>query len=224
MTEGKTFKRRVRQRMAKTGESYTTARSQVAHKRERNQAARSRLADADDRVSDAVIERATGKTWEQWFSILDWWGARDRSHTETARYVNEDHGVPGWWAQTVTVAYERDRGLRLKHQRPDGFSVSASKTIAVPVGMLFDAFVDEAERAKWLTDGTLSLRTAQSGRSARFDWNDGATRVNVGFTDKGTSRSSVALSHEKLPDAYEAETAKARWRERLEKLKSLLEA
>jgi uncharacterized protein YndB with AHSA1/START domain len=224
MTEGKTFKRRVRQRMAKTGESYTTARGQVAQKRDRNEAARSRLADVDDRASDAAIERATGKTWDQWFSVLDGWGARDRSHSETARYVNEAHGVPGWWAQTVTVAYQRDRGLRLKHQQPDGFSVSASKTIAVPVGVLFDAFVDDAERAEWLTDGTLSLRTAQPGRSARFDWDDGATRVNVGFTDKGPSKSSVALSHEKLPDADEAETAKALWRARLEKLKKLLEA
>ena len=64
MTEDKSFKRRVRERMSKTGESYATARSHVAQKRDRNRAARTRLAASDDRVSDAAIQKATGKTWD----------------------------------------------------------------------------------------------------------------------------------------------------------------
>ena len=61
--------------------------------------------------------------------------------------------------------------------RPDGtFEVSASKTVAVPVKRLFDALVNARQRKKWLTDGKMSLRTSQPGRSARFDWEDGSTR------------------------------------------------
>ncbi len=224
MTENKSFKRRVRERMSKTGESYTTARSQVAQKRDRNRAARTRLAAADDRVSDAAIEQATGKKWDEWFSILDGWGAGDRKHGEIARFVNEEHDVSGWWAQSVTVAYERAREMRLKHQRPDGFSISASKTVAVSIDVLFDAVVDDVERKKWLAEGTMSLRTSQPGRSARFDWEDGSTRVNVGFTDKGPSKSMVALAHERLADADEAESMKAMWKEQLAELKSFLES
>ena len=89
--------------------------------------------------------------------------------------------------------------------------------------MLFEAFVDDVRRKEWLTDGSMSLRTAQAGRTARFDWEDGSTRVNVGFTEKGPSKSSVAVAHERLPDADEAETAKARWRARLVDLKAFLE-
>lgn len=224
MTEGKSFKRRVRERMSKTGESYTSARSQMAQKRDRNRAARTRLAAADDRVPDAAVERATGKSWDDWFSILDEWGARDKKHAETARFLNEEHHVDGWWAQSVTVGYERARGMRLKYERPDGFSVSASKTVAVPIDVLFDAFVDDDQRRKWLAEGTMSLRTSQQARSARFDWDDGSTRVNIGFTDKGPSKSMVALAHERLTDAGEAETMKAMWKERLAALKSLLES
>jgi hypothetical protein len=109
MTEDRSFKRRVRERMSKTGESYATARSHVAEKRDRNRAARTRLAASDERVSDAAIQKSTGKTWDEWFPILDAWGAREKTHTEIARYVSEEHGVPGWWSQSVTVAYEPRR-------------------------------------------------------------------------------------------------------------------
>jgi uncharacterized protein YndB with AHSA1/START domain len=177
----------------------------------------------EDRVSDDAIEKATGKKWDEWFRVLDGSGARDMNHTEIARLLHEEHGVPGWWAQNVTVAYEQARGMRLKYERPDGFSVTASKTIDVPVETLFDSFVDDARRKKWLGGGTMSLRTSQPGRSARFDWENGATRVNVGFTPKGDSRSMVALSHERLPDAAEADATRARWKERLAALQSFLE-
>jgi len=223
MTEDRSFKRRVRERMSKTGESYATARTHVVEKRDRNRAARTRLSGTDDRVSDAAIKKSTGKTWDEWFPILDSWGARKKTHTEIARYVSQEHGVPGWWSQSVTVAYEKARGMRLKYERPDGFSVTASKTIAVPVDVLFEAFVDDVRRKKWLIDGSMSLRTAQAGRTARFDWEDGSTRVNVGFTEKGPSKSSVAVAHERLPDADEAERAKARWRARLVDLRASLE-
>jgi hypothetical protein len=224
MTEGKTFKRRVRERMSKTGESYTSARAQVARKRDRDKAARDRLATTDDLASDAVVERETGKGYEEWFAILDAWEARQKSHRDIARHLMDEHAVPGWYAQTITVGYERARGMRVKHQRPTGFEVSASKTIGVPVDVLFDAFVDDAERAKWLTSGTMSLRTSEAARSARFDWEAGDTRVVIWFEDKGPAKSKVSLAHQKLADADDAETMKAMWRERLGELKDLLES
>ena len=224
MTKERSFKRRVRERMSKTGESYAAARSQVSEKRDRVHAARARLAATDDRPSDDKVAAVTGKRWEAWFSILDRWGARERRHGETVAFLMNEHAVPGWWAQAVTVWYERARGMRLKHQQPDGFTVWASKTIAVPVEVLFDAFVNPRSRQNWLTDATLSLRTSQPGHTARFDWGDGTTRVSVSFVDKGTAKATVAVAHERLPDPDEAEKAKAAWRERLVDLKSFLES
>lgn len=79
------------------------------------------------------------------------------------------------------------------------------------------------ERKKWLPNGRMSLRTSQPRRSARFDWEDGSTRVNVGFIDKGRSKATVAVAHERLANADEAETTKAMWKERLAALRSFLE-
>jgi uncharacterized protein DUF4287 len=224
VTESKAFKRRVRERMSKTGESYTAARGHVAQKRDRVKAARTRLAADAKPVSDQKIKEATGRTWEAWLSILDRWGARDRKHGETVDFLMTQHDVEGWYAQAITVGFERARGMRLKHQQAEGFTISASKTIAVPIDVLFDAFVNSRRRNKWLTDGTMSLRTSQPGRTARFNWEDGSTRVNVSVIEKGPSKSMVAVAHERLADADDAEMAKALWKERLAELKSFLES
>ena len=149
--------------------------------------------------------------------------AASRSHTAIARWLREEHGVDSWYSQSITVGYERARGLRAPGEHADGFAVRASKTIAVPVERLFEAFDDDALREQWLPGGALRLRTATAPKSARYDWEDGSTRVNVGFTDKGDAKSNVWLSHERLPDADTADEMKAWWRERLSTLKSQLE-
>jgi hypothetical protein len=128
MTERKSFKRRVRAPMEKTGERYTAARRQLIEPD-----AEPEVAPAQQRTSDEALARNTGRPWGEWFAILDAWRATEKTHTEIARHLSEEHGVPGWWAQTVTVGYEQARGLCEKHQRPEGFSVGVSKTVGVPV-------------------------------------------------------------------------------------------
>src|SRR5678815_4087883 len=94
-----------------------------------------------------------------------------------------------WNAQAVTVSYERARGLRVVGQRSDGFTVTASKTVAVPVEQLYDAFVDPSARARWLPGDALRERTAARPKRARFDWGDSGSRVHVAFLDKGEGQS-----------------------------------
>ena len=95
----------------------------------------------------------------------------------------------------MTVSYERARGRRAVGEHADGFAITASKTVAVSVERLYDAFVDESLRRRWLPDAELSERTATRPKSARFDWGDGQSRVVVGFTAKGDTKSVVDLEH-----------------------------
>jgi uncharacterized protein YndB with AHSA1/START domain len=218
MTEQKSFKRLVRSRMEKTGESYTAARAALLAADEPQAVDAPALT-----MSDDAIRRRTGRGWEAWFDLLDDWGAAERSHKEMAAWLSEEHGIGGWNAQSVTVSYERARGLRAVGERPEGFSVTAQKTVAVPVERLYEAFVDESARERWLPDGELRERTATKPKSARFDWGDGDTRVIVGFTAQGEAKSTAALEHARLADAEEAERMKAFWRERVAALKEVLE-
>ena len=218
MTRQRSFKRLVRARMEKTGERYAAARASLLAAQEPKATGAPALT-----VSDEVIRRRTGRGWEEWFDLLDDWGAIARPHREIARWLASEQGIDGWSAQSVTVSYERARGLRAVGEHADGFAVTASKTVAVPVEQLYDAVVDASLRKRWLPDGNLRERTATRPRSARFDWGDGATRVIVGFAAKGETKSTVSLEHAKLPDAAEAERMKAFWRERVAALKEVLE-
>ena len=227
MTSDKAQKRAVRARMAKTGERYTAARhylldlhrvppTETVEPEPRPAEVLPRVAEPG--MSDEAVRRGTGKTWDEWFVVLDGWRARERTHPEIARYLREEHGLDGWWAQGVTVGYERARGMRAKHERPDGFSVNATKTVPVPVARLFAAFVEEAVRNRWLEPGTLRLRTAQADRSARFDVVANGTRLAVNFAAKGDTKASAQIQHEKLPMAADVDTWRAFWKARLDRL------
>ena len=218
MTAHKSFKRLVRSRMEKTGESYTAARARLL------------AGDEPQRISlatsDEAIRERTGRGWEEWFDLLDEWGAADKTHREIARWLAGRQGIHplAWNAQAIAGSYERARRGRQVGQHEDGFTVTATKTVAVPVERLYAAFVDSSLRERWLPDGELRERTVIEPRSARFDWGDGATRVHVAFAAKGDAKSTAALSHERLPDGAEAERMKTFWRERVAGLKEVLES
>ena len=152
-------------------------------------------------IGDAAVESKTGKTWQEWFAILDEAEAQSMSHAETARYLNETQGVPPWWSQMVTVGYEQARGIREKHQAPGGYQVSASKTIGVPVAAVYRAWADDRTRDRWLPGEAIRIRKASANKSLRVTWSDGETSLDVNFYDKGGAKSQVVVQHSKLSDS-----------------------
>lgn len=219
MTRQKSFKRLVRSRMEKTGESYTAARAVLLSAQVPAETGQVPLA-----TSDEAIRERTGRGWEEWFDLLDEWGATDLPHKEIARRVATELGIVplAWNAQAITGSYERARGLREVGERSDGFAITAQKTVGVPVDRLFDALTDASLRARWLPSDQLRERTATRPKSARFDWSGGETRVNVTFLAKGGQSSTIVLEHARLADSGEAARMKAFWRERLSALESQL--
>ncbi|MDQ4145899.1 MAG: DUF4287 domain-containing protein [Actinomycetota bacterium] len=225
MTRQKSFKERIRERMEKTGESYATARRRLIEKSQAEaRKRRTPRSISPVRMSAESVRKATDHTWDEWFRLLDRWGAKDRKHGEIARWLSEEHGVDGWWAQSITVAYEQERGIRAPGQRADGtYSVSASKTVGVPVKRLFEAFQDEALRERWLGEFELNVRSARPPKSLTAEWEDASTRLSIGFYEKDAGKSQVALAHEKIADPQQADELKGFWRERMNLLKRLLE-
>jgi hypothetical protein len=174
--------------------------------------------------SDAVLEARTGCTWERWVKALDRVQAYTWSHREIAAHVREKYEIPGWWAQGVTVGYERIKGLRAVGQRRDGsFEATKSRTFAVPLVRLYRAFHDARTRARWLPGVRLTVRAATRGKSMRITWPD-RTSVAVAFASKGPGKSQVAVQHEKLADRAAAARAKQYWADRLDALQALLAA
>ena len=219
MTTDKARKRAVRSRMEKTGERYAAARRHVVR-----DGALPELPPrvADPGMAEASLIKGTGHGWDHWLRLLDDWGATAHNHTEIARYVSTELGVGSWWSQTVTVGYERSRGMRAMHQRPEGFEVNVSKTVDLPAMEAWRAFVEPSRRAGWLDLG-LRMRTGTRtmGRAARFDVPTEGTRVNVAFTEKGEDRSVVTVTHVKLANAADVAAHRADWKRRLTSLSEL---
>lgn len=234
MPRNKDLKRLVRARMSKTGESYTTARAKiVAHAAPDNRAS---LAVASRRpaapsvpdyaalagTADATIKAKTGCTWDRWVFALDHYGADKMSHRDIAALVTSKYKIDGWWAQAVTVGYERIKGLRARGQRRDGtYEVGKSRTYNVPLMTLFRAWADTRLRTRWLDGGVGKVRTLTPKKSMRFDGQDRSIVV-VGFTAKGRAKSVVAVQHTKLRDRETATRLKQYWSERLDTLGDVL--
>jgi uncharacterized protein YndB with AHSA1/START domain len=173
-------------------------------------------------MSDAAVEAKTGRTWAMWVKALDGAKAHTWTHREIADHVHETYDVSGWWAQTVTVGYERIKGLREIGQRRTGtYEANKSRTVAVPVAKLYRAFSDARTRAKWLTGVELTVRTATANRSIRMTWEDSSS-VEVYFTSKGKDKSQVQVQHRKLPSRKAADAMKRYRGQRLDDLVTLL--
>jgi hypothetical protein len=228
MTTNKDFKRLVRGRMQKTGESYTTARAHLLTKQPfpapagRPPAARADYAKLAG-MSDAAVKASTGCTWERWVKALDHVGAEAWPHREITAYVHEKFKVQDWWTQMVTVGYERIKGLRAIGQRRDGgYEATKSKVFAAPLARLYRAWSDRRSRARWLPGVDLTVRTATRGKSMRIGWPDG-TLVALNFTRKGVAKSQVQIQHGRLTDRAAATRVKQYWAERLVALGDLLQ-
>jgi hypothetical protein len=173
-------------------------------------------------MSDASIKAKTGCNWEKWVKALDHYGADKMSHGEITALVSKKYKVADWWSQTVTVGYERIKGLRARGQRRDGsYEATKSRTFDVPVTTLFDAWADKTVRDRWLDGTSVKVRTATAPKSIRLGLADGGI-LAVGFLPKGKSKSSVAVSQAKLPDRETAERLKVYWSDRLDALGEVL--
>lgn len=173
-------------------------------------------------ISNEAVLAATGREWEAWFSLLDGANATALSHKAMAEYLHQEQGVSGWWAQSITGAYERVRGLRQRHEMPNGYKVSVSRVVNVRLRDLYQAWNDTNQRQRWLGDHPYKVTSATTDKSLRAVWEDD-TRISLLFYAKGENKSQVVMEHSKLTDAEDAETRKAFWAERLDALKQMLE-
>ena len=171
-------------------------------------------------MSDEAVEAKTGKSWARWFKHLDAAGAKKMTHQEIVAHLRDKHDVRSWWQQMVAVTYEQARGLREVGEKPGGFEVSISRTIAAPVSKAFKAWTDEKTRKKWLPED-FTVRKSTANKTLRINWPDGTDLV-VAFYPKG-EKSQVVTQHAKLKDARAGTRMKKFWGEALDRLKQILE-
>jgi hypothetical protein len=244
MTKARKLKKIIRERSAKTGERYTAARRQVLLARDKRAtppvatAAPVRRSAPRTGISDPAVAKKTGHGFDHWFAVLDAFDVASKGHTAAAAHLHSIHGVPGWHAQMISVAYERARGIRAVNQASSGrFQVSVSKTMGASVAAVAAAIGDARRRGQWLKGADpdlrralnaafggakpkqVTLKNANSGR-LRYAWG-GAVEIRITGKPKGGGCSVVA-DNMALKDAGHVERRRAAWRVALDALKAHL--
>jgi hypothetical protein len=188
-------------------------------------------------VTDESARKATGHGLDHWFAVLEAFGAAGKGHTAAAAHLYQEHGVPGWHAQGITVAFERSRGLRETNQACTGtFQVSVSKTVPATVAEVIDALKSADRRAAWLEDAdpglVQALDAAFTGDKPRevktkgddyawlrFPWDGRTVEIRITGKPKGAS---VVADNAGLPDAGLVEPRRGQWKVALEGLRRYL--
>lgn len=186
----------------------------------------------EPRIGDQTVRRRTGRGWEEWFRLLDRWGAVERDHAAIARYMEEAHGVSGWWAQTVAVEYERERGLRERGQASSGdYQVSVQRTLPIGSRELW-AWMTEAQAMESWLGGAIELaegsafelpgggagevRVVRAGERLRLFLRlpelQSRSTLEVTLMPSGEARTALRFQHRQLATAAERDRMRERWR------------
>lgn len=248
MTRARALKQLIRARAARTGERYTAARRHVLKDLESRTASTTAAmapkpavsktaASSTGTMSDAKSREKTGHGLDHWFEVLDRFGAVEKGHTAAARHLSDDLGVDGWYAQGITVSYERARGLRAANQRLDGhYEVSVSKALPATMPEIVKAIADPRRRRTWIGGvdrelaGAIAAAFARGSKGfvvrpdklarVRFAW--GATTVQFYVTPKPGGKSTLVAVNAKLGKAGMVDERRALWRTALNALAASL--
>ena len=209
MTRKKTFKRRVRERMAKTGEKYGAARRVLL-----DQAAPRdpRAWVSQPQHSEALVTQNTGRGWDEWRDLIEAWPDHSKGHKAVASWLQAEHGIDGWWAQAVTVGWERISGRRLPGQMADGtFTANTSTTISTAAEALRELLLDDAARDDLFPGLDTTLRSRPTSKNIRLGFPEGVAMI---WTEpKQDGRVTIGVQHAKLPSSEAAQHWKSFWAE-----------
>lgn len=169
---------------------------------------------SSDGVGEDAVREATGRDRAEWFALLDQAGAATWKHKDIASWLVSDHGVDGWWAQSITVGYEQARGIRRPGQRQDGtFEASVSRTVALDTADALRMLAAIVTRE--LDVAPLALNLTAKHPTARFPL-DGGEYVLATASPLGDGRSSIGLTWGRMPDGSRLADVKTSMRQWLQ--------
>lgn len=119
----------------------------------------------------------------------------------------------------VTVTYEQARDLRKKHETTEGYQISGSRTLPVPVSRLYAWCT--TKRSRWFKVKGLKVNGVTKNKYLHLDW-PGGTKVDINFWPRGAKKSQVQVQQRQLKTAAEAKRMKRWWAKKLDKLAPLI--
>ncbi|HSE37977.1 MAG TPA: SRPBCC domain-containing protein [Blastocatellia bacterium] len=191
------------------------------------------------------VKQGTGKSWDEWFSILDSRGGVAQGRRAINDFLYKECKLDPWWCATINIEYEASRGVIEKDGKPKGYTICVTKMIAAPVDKAYEAWATSEGLNQWfstnnkaeVSDGgrysnadgdTGAYKRVRKDKDLRFTWENPAhsstTLVDVVFQDKGKGKTGVMITHDRIQKREEADGLREGWARALDRLKTLLEA
>jgi len=174
------------------------------------------------RIDDETVKAKTGKSWHEWFDILENASADKLNHQEIVNLLTRRHNLNDWWSQMVAKVYEQHVRIHEQYERAEGHEISVIKTFQVDVKIIYDAWFTDEKRRCWLQESPLKITASTRNKSIRAQWANGQSRLSIDFYSKGENKSQVVVQHMKLPSLKAAEDMQTFWKEKLTTLEEPL--
>ena len=202
------------------------------------------MLEAQNSLSEESVKSATGRTWKEWFAILDKRGGTAQGRRLITDFLYGECKLDIWWCATLNVEYEAARGAVEKDSRPKGYMICATKTIAAPVDKAYDSWITSEALNRWFStknkgevvdggrysnaDGDAGLfKRVRKNKDLRFTWENAAhtpgSIVDVTFQDKGKGKTLITVTHDRIQTRPEADGLREGWGQALDRLKTVLE-
>ena len=128
-------------------------------------------------MSEGSVKSATSRGWDEWCDLRDARPERLDGHTAIASFLVGEARLDGWWAQTVTVGYERITGLTPSiPTRRWNLHYRKTRTVTVNGDWLRALLLDGGARSELFPGLGTELRSKPTSKVIRRPW-DHAVRA-----------------------------------------------
>lgn len=191
-------------------------------------------------VSSEACLAATGKSFVDWFAVIEAAGLADKRRDAIHLiYDQTNRGKDVWWPTTIWVEFERSKGIVKKDGRAEGFNICCTKSFKQTPQDLFPYFASEAAFAGWVPGwaGAIAEGSAFTCGSAkgtvgrirpakdiRMEWISpgfGPTEIEIQF-NLVAGKTTINFYHKRIDSRAEADGLRRAWGAALDRLKALV--
>ncbi|MGB1204072.1 MAG: SRPBCC domain-containing protein [Chitinophagales bacterium] len=183
------------------------------------------------RIKKETIIEKTGHTLEEWYVLIDEFDGTTKGYKAIVAFLQKQHQLTIWWSQTIAIAYEYMKGIRVANQTEKGFSFSIRRSVSLPIEKAYFYFTNAHHLSQWLSP-YLDIEFKVGGR---FNFDDIAeitfvkitpnkliklelkilvegaiSKLDIDFLSK-KQKTTLKITHTQLRSQNEVEEYKAYW-------------
>ena len=184
------------------------------------------------RIKPATIVAKTGRNLAEWYVLIDAFDGKTKGYKAIVNFLKEKYDLTTWWSQTIAIAYEYEKGIRVTNQNEKGFAFNIRRSLNLSAEKAYFYFTNAYHLKQWLSP-YLDIELKVGGR---FNFDDIAevtfvkitpnkllrlelktlmegavSKLDIEFLEKNKQKTTIKMAHSQLRSQNEVEEYKAYW-------------